>query len=206
MEAALEGKADRADLAELEAKMEELTLAIHRDLDAGQCATLDEVKRMLDAKDREIRDFLGQVVKKLPRPHRIEVKKKYLGARKKVKLTFKCPRTGEEFVVKSESWGLWLKFAFTLVKTGMSILEADFEGATEGGMAALQAAYAAYHEEDEDEKSFEALMRAPLLLSKEQDELVAGLRKAGFEERFAYNAQTGDWESMDACLRERERN
>ena len=41
-------------------------------------------------------------------------------------------------------------------------------------------------------------MRAPLLLSKEQDELVAGLRKAGFEERFAYNAQKGDWEIMDA--------
>ena len=189
--------------AALEAKMEQLTLAIHRDLDAGRCATLDEVKRMLDAKDREIRDFLGQVVKKLPRPHRIKAKKKYLGARKKVKLTFKCPRTGGEFVVKSESWGLWLKFAFTLVKTGMSILEADFEGATEGGMAALQAAYAAYHEEDEDAKSFEALMRAPLLLSKEQDklvhdELVAGLRRAGFEESFAYNAQTGDWEVMDA--------
>ena len=180
--------------AALEAKMEELTLAIHRDLDAGQCATLDEVKRMLDAKDREIRDFLGQVVKKLPRPHRIEVKKKYLGARKKVKLTFKCPRTEEEFVVKSESWGLWLKFAFTLVKTGMSILEGDFVDATEGAMAALQAAYAAYYEKDEDERSFEALMRAPLLLSKEQDELVAGLRKAGFFDKFAYNAQTGDWE------------
>ena len=65
-------------------------------------------------------------------------------------------------------------------------------------MAALQVAYAAYHEKAEDEKSFEALMRAPLLLSREQDELVAGLRNAGFEERFAYNAQTGDWEIMDA--------
>ena len=101
-------------------------------------------------------------------------------------------------MVRSESWGLWLKFAFTLVKTGMSILEADFADATEGGMAALQAAYAAYYEKDEDEKTFEALMRAPLLLSREQDELVAGLRKAGFEERFAYNAQTGGWEITDA--------
>ena len=182
--------------AALEAKMEELTLRSTVTSTRAVRHPREEATGLLDAKDREIRDFLGQVVKKLPRPHRIEVKKKYLGARKKVKLTFKCPRTGEEFVVKSESWGLWLKFAFMLVKTGMPILEADFEDTTEGH-GRLQAAYAA-HEEDEDEKSFEALMRAPLLLSKEQDELVAGLRKAGFEERFAYNAQTGDWEVMDA--------
>ena len=74
----------------------------------------------------------------------------------------------------------------------------DFTGAAGEGMAVLKAAYTAYNEDKEDKKSFEALMRAPLLLSKEQDELVAGLRNAGFEERFAYNAQTGDWEVMDA--------
>ena len=38
---------------------------------------------------------------------------------------------------------------------------------------------------------------APLLLSKEQDELVTGLRNEGFKERSAYNAQTGDWGIID---------
>ena len=84
------------------------------------------------------------------------------------------------------------------MQTGYTLLKGDLVDAAGNGMDLVGKAYAAYHEEDEDEKSFEALMRAPLLLSKEQDELVAGLRKAGFEERFAYNAQTGDWESMDA--------
>ena len=149
---------------------------------------------MLQKSKEEILEILGDVVKKVPRPHRIGVKKKYLGARKEVELTFKCPRTKKNFVVKSESWGLWLKFAILLVKAGHSILEADFMGAAGEGMAVLEAAYTAYNEDKEDKKSFEALMRAPLLLSKEQDELVAGLRKAGFFDKFAYNAQTGDWE------------
>ena len=151
-------------------------------------------RRMLQKSKEEILEFLGDVVKKVPRPHRIGVKKKYLGARKEVELTFKCPRTKKNFVVKSESWGLWLKFAILLVKAGQSILEADFMSAAGEGMAVLEAAYTVYNEDKKDKKSFEALMRAPLLLSKEQDELVAGLRKAGFFDKFAYNAQTGDWE------------
>ena len=146
-------------------------------------------------KQREILEFMGHVVKKVPRPHRITVKKKYLGMQKVVKLTFKCPRTGEEFSVKSKSLGLWFKFLYTLLKAGKSALEIDVEGAVEGGIAALQAAYNVFHEKDDDRNSFDALMRAPLLLSKEQDELVGGLRKAKFMERFAYNPQTGEWET-----------
>jgi hypothetical protein len=179
-------------IKELEQSMERIRLAIHRDLE--RCATIEEVKRMLEAKDHEMREFLGHVVKKVPRPHRITVKKKYLGAKKVVKLTFKCPRTDEELVVKSRSFGLWLKFAFILLQTGKSALEMDIEGAAGNGMAALQAAYAVYNEAAEDRASFDTLMRAPLLLSKEQDELVGGLRKEGFFEKFFYNAQTGEWE------------
>ena len=142
----------------------------------------------------EIFEFLGRVVKKVPRPIRIEVKKKYLGTRKVVKLTFKCPRSGTEFVVKSTSWSLWLKFAAALLQTGSSVLEANIGGAVEGGVATLQAAYNAYHENQADHESFDTLMHAPLLLSSEQDELIVGLRKGGFFDKFSYNEQMGWWE------------
>ena len=174
--------------------MEQLRLVIHRDLE--QCATIEEVKRMLEEKDREIRTFLGHVVKRVPRPHRIAVKRKYFGARKKVELIFKCPRTGVEVTVKSHSWSLWLKFAFALVQAGRSVVEVDIEGAVENGIAALQEAYKAINEKNEDRNHFGMLMRAPLLLSTEQDELVGGLRSEGFfvpEGQFDYNEQTGEW-------------
>ena len=165
-------------------------------LEDQRSATINDVKRMLEAKEHEILEFLGKIIKTVPRPHSITVKKKCFGTRKKVELTFKCARTGEELTCKSESWGLWLKFAISLLKTGTSVLSGDFADAVEDGMATLQEAYSAYNEKTEDQTSFESLMRAPLLLSKEQDELIAGLRKEGFFDRFEYNAQRGQWEIM----------
>ena len=178
--------------ADLVQRMEKMRMAIHEDLKS--CATIEQVTAMLQEKEHQILEFVGEIVKKVPRPIRIEVKKKYLGTRKVVKLTFKCPRSGTELVVKSTSWSLWLKFAVVLLQTGESILQADIGGAVEGGVATLQAAYNAYHESQADHESFDALMHAPLLLSSEQDELIAGLRKEGFFEKFSYNEQMGQWE------------
>ena len=178
--------------ADLVQRMEKMRMTIHEDLKS--CATIEQVTAMLQEKEHQILEFVGEIVKKVPRPIRIEVKKKYLGTRKVVKLTFKCPRSGTELVVKSTSWSLWLKFAVVLLQTGESILQADIGGAVEGGVATLQAAYNAYHESQADHESFDALMHAPLLLSSEQDELIAGLRKEGFFEKFSYNEQMGQWE------------
>ena len=47
------------------------------------------------------REFVGAVVKTLPRPRAIECAKEYLGLRKHVRLTFVCARgAGEPFVVE----------------------------------------------------------------------------------------------------------
>ena len=178
--------------ADLVQRMAKMRMAIHEDLKS--CATIEQVTAMLQEKEHQILEFVGEIVKKVPRPIRIEVKKKYLGTRKRVKLTFKCPRSGTELVVKSTSWSLWLKFAVALLQTGESILQADIGGAVEGGVATLQAAYNAYHESQADHESFDALMHAPLLLSSEQDELIVGLRKGGFFDKFSYNEQMGQWE------------
>ena len=54
-------------------------------------------------------------------------------------------------------------------------------------------AYDAYHESEADQKSFDTLLRAPLLLSSEVDQLIQGLRRKKFFDVFNYDAQRGDW-------------
>ena len=54
-------------------------------------------------------------------------------------------------------------------------------------------AYDAYHEGEADQKSFDTLLRAPLLLSSEVDQLIQGLRREMFFDVFKYDAQRGDW-------------
>ena len=109
---------------------------------------------------------------------------------------FQCPVTGVELEVESRSWSLWLQFAFAFVKTGTSILASDVAGAVESGAAALENLYNAYHEEESDQKSFDLLLRAPLLLSSEQDELLGGLRREGFFEKSTYDPLRGQWVAL----------
>ena len=57
----------------------------------------------------------------------------------------------------------------------------------------MKNAYDAYHESEADQKSFDTLLRAPLLLSSEVDQLIQGLRRKKFFDVFNYDAQRGDW-------------
>ena len=57
----------------------------------------------------------------------------------------------------------------------------------------MKNAYDAYHESEADQKSFDTLLRAPLLLSSEVDQLIQGLRRKKFFDVFKYDAQRGDW-------------
>ena len=155
-----------------------------------------DVLASLDERGAELR-LVAEVAKKLPRPARIETSSSFLGARRHVRLVFVCPRTRNELVVKSSEWSLWLKFAISLFKTGHVIVGGDLLAAGEAGIDAIQAAYGAYHQDARDATTFETLLRSPLLLSSEQDRLIAGLRAEGFEEKFGYNAQSGEWEWLE---------
>ena len=62
-----------------------------------------------------------RLCKKLPRPQRVDVSKKWLRTRVIVKLVFVCPRTDKELEVESSDWSLWLKFALSIVQTGNQI-------------------------------------------------------------------------------------
>ena len=172
------------------ARANDTSEALHKEL--AEKATLQEVRLLLDNEIERIKVFMAAVCKSVPRPVRIEAKREWW-LRKVVKLVFQCPVTNRELEVESRSWSLWLKFAFAFVKTGTSILESDFAGAAESGAAALESLYNAYHEKESDQKSFDLLLRAPLLLSSEQDELLGGLRREGFFEKFTYDPLRGQW-------------
>ena len=48
-------------------------------------------------------------------------------------------------------------------------------------------------------------MREPFLLSSEQDELISGLRRKGFFEKFAYDAAEAEWYARDAYAKSHKR-
>ena len=166
-------------------------------LACAQCATTEQVLALLDQNTAELKTFVAKVSKTLPRPCRVEVSHRLLGTRKVVALIFQCPDTYVELKVESTSWSLWLKFTVSLVQTGFAVLEGDLGGAAQGGLEAVMNAYNVYHEKSADQKSFDVLMKEPMLLSSEHDQLLKGLREEGFFDKFEYDAQRAEWVATD---------
>ena len=148
---------------------------------------------MLDARTRELKEFMAKLTPKVPRPARIEVANALLGARKVVSLVFICPATKFELTVEVTSWSLWLKFAVSLVRVGVVFVFCEISAAAENSLDVVKNAYEMYSKGDVTAASFEAHMRAPLLLSSEQDQIIRGLREKKFFDRFKYDAQQGEW-------------
>ena len=172
--------------------LEQKSRAIERQL-AG-CADLEQMRAILDGRVAEIKEFVGEIVKALPRPARIECERKLLGMRKVVRLEFVCPRTKHALAIESRDWSLWLKFAYSLAKTGFHVLTGDLVAAVEAdAMELVKGAHGAYRERERDAEAFDALMRQPFLLATERDKLIEGLRKNGFFREFEYDAQAGAW-------------
>ena len=153
-----------------------------------------ELRAEIEAKMVKLKSFLGKVCKKLPRPQRVDVSKKWLGTRVVVKLVFVCPRTDKELEVESSDWSLWLKFAWSIVQTGNQIfIQQDAVGTVDAVKDMVETAYAAYHQVDRAQATLEAMKREPMLLSAERDKLIQGLRDAKFYDSFTYDDQTAEW-------------
>ena len=73
----------------------------------ASCTSGDEVVTMLEGRVAELKIYVAGLSKTIPRPARIEASRKWLGARKILKLVFVCPVTAMELVVESKSWSLW---------------------------------------------------------------------------------------------------
>ncbi len=80
-----------------------------------QCKTFEDVSAMMDKKMADLKDFVGEVVKKLPQPCRLVV---VGGVRKTLVLHFKCARTGATATTETREWHQWAKVGFGLIKLG----------------------------------------------------------------------------------------
>eukprot|EP01038_Epipyxis_sp_PR26KG_P004367 gene4367-6179_t len=153
--------------------------------------SFDEIVAYIDRNIKEVKDFLGSVVMKLPLPGRLEV----VGSlRKTLILHFVCSKTGLEFPVPSKDWNKWLKVGFTLIQAGKAIIDLGIGnpfGIIKTGVDCLADVYNIYKTADDDE--FNAYMTNPFLTSTEQDGLLLKLREIGFFAKFAYDNQTAGW-------------
>ena len=181
-------------------------------MSASRCANAEQVYKMMEDRFAELMQFIGTVAKKLPTPAEIEVRKKYLGAQRQIVLRFRCARApGVTLEIVSSQWSKWLKFGVSLMKAGKCALTGDVEGVKAQGIEAARAAYDALSDRKkrkatkDESGGFDKLLREPFLLSSEQDELISGLRRKGFFEKFAYDAANAEWYARDAYAKSRER-
>ena len=79
---------------DLEARVEALNSKV-----AETCANFDDVKAYVDANIAEMKDFVGEIAKKLPSPKRLEVVGRM---RKTLLLHFECVHTGREYPIESK--------------------------------------------------------------------------------------------------------
>lgn len=180
----LETLTNRVD--ELDARVKALNTKV-----SETCHNMADVIAYVDANMADMKDFLADVVKKLPKPKRLEV----VGTlRKTLILHFECCHTGYEFPITSAEWSKWLKMGFSLVKAGQAIIDIGMGnplGILKKGVECVQEIYEAYKTNDDDE--FNTYITNPFLTSTEQDQLLEKLRDQGFFDVFAYDAQLAGW-------------
>lgn len=180
-------------LESLEIRVDSIELKINQlnSKVAESCANFEDVMAYVDANIADMKDFVGDVVKKLPAPKRLEV----VGTlRKTLILHFECVHTGYEFPIISKEWSKWLKMGFALAKAGKAVFDIGTGnplGLLSTGIDCVKGIYDAYKTNDDDE--FNTYITQPFLTSTEQDQLLEKLRDQGFFEKLAYDNQAPGW-------------
>eukprot|EP00613_Pedinella_sp_CCMP2098_P013232 CAMPEP_0171759766 /NCGR_PEP_ID=MMETSP0991-20121206/47077_1 /TAXON_ID=483369 /ORGANISM="non described non described, Strain CCMP2098" /LENGTH=805 /DNA_ID=CAMNT_0012362743 /DNA_START=61 /DNA_END=2478 /DNA_ORIENTATION=- len=179
-------------LKKLDDRMEalELKVAAMNDEFAATCQNMDDVSKLMDEKIADLKDFVGEIVKKLPQPCRMVV---VGGVRKTLLLHFACARTGATVTTETKDWNQWCKVGFGLLKLGKCAVEAAAGNpmAVAGGLGAIKSVYDGY--KAKDDKDFNTFISQPFLTSEESDKLINQLRSGKFFEKMEYDAQLGDW-------------
>jgi hypothetical protein len=198
---------------EIENRMQEMNSAIK-----ACCNSQAGVERYIEEQISEVKEFIAEVVKKLPVPTQITTKKGgILGTKTVTQLWFVCEETGEHVIVETSDWNKWVKVGFAAIKTGASICRfvaagdpsifAEAMGSAtkmfdackhlkenadaEGLLTKVGSAYQSW--KSRDDPPFDEHITEPFLTSKESDELIDGLKKANFFDTMAYDAQTHQW-------------
>jgi len=174
-------------LGALEAKF----AALNEDF-AKSCSNLEEVSALMDTKIAELKEFVGEIVQKLPQPCRLVV---IGGAKKTLQLHFQCARTGETVTTETREWNGWCKVGFGLLKLGKCAVSAAVGNPISlgAGVSAIKDIYAGFSKGDAASPAFSAFITQPFLTSAERDNLIGQLKASSFFEKMAYDAQAGDW-------------
>jgi hypothetical protein len=154
------------------------------------CANFEQVSAMMDKKIAEVKDFVGEIVKKLPQPCKLEV---VGGVRKTLVLHFACANGGGTVTTETKDWHQWCKVGFGLIKLGkcVAVAAAGNPMALASGAGAIQDIYKGY--KAKDDKDFNTFISQPFLTSAESDKLINQLRAGKFFDKMEYDAQQGSW-------------
>jgi len=174
----------------LEQKINEMNDAVK-----NSCANFDEVKKYIDDNIADVKDFVGEIVKKLPKPSQLVIIDGTV--KKTLRLHFTCAKSDYQWTCETSVWKKWLKMGITLGKIGATAL--SVAGGNVGGLSKgpklMKEAYELYKSSNDED--FNAWVTQPFLTSDEQDKLIIQLREAGFFEVFTYEAQLGDWVCLE---------
>jgi len=152
-----------------------------------------DIKAYVDTQIVQMKEFVGEVVKKLPLPVAFSNEGLII---KTLTLYFECCNKtdtcifsgGEDrFRTETRQVNKWLKVAFSAVMLGKAIFEQD----PVDGLGCIKDAFdACMIDYKEDFRSF---CTEPFLTSEEQDNLINQLRDDQFFATFSYDAQVGGW-------------
>jgi hypothetical protein len=197
------------DVDRLEKRCDELNGRV-----TGACADWEQVKAFMEENVREVKDFIADIVKKLPQPSGFGVDGK---AKRSLRLKFTCCHsvngvcqhhvrgagagdgTGEAFECVTNEWAKWVKVGMSLLSVGKAALDIGLGnplGLLTRGASALKEIYG--HHKNEEDKDFNTFISQPFLTSAESDNLIGQLRSSSFFSHFDYDAQAGGW-SCHAC-------
>lgn len=159
---------------------------------------LENYQSSLDEKLEEMKDFVGEIVKKLPIPAKFDTSGI---VRKRLILTFFCLTrddacTPKDFCTETAAVNKWLKVALSAVNLGVAAMEGD----AIGGLSAIYDAYTAASEQYDSD--FQSMISEPFLTSEEQDKLINQLRDAHFFDEFSYNPRKAGWQCSHCYKRD----
>jgi len=160
------------------------------------CKTSEELKAYVDKNIAQLKDFVGEIVKKLPTPYLFTAEGI---VRRTLTLHFECGLNEQNclytrdkpFTTDTSDWAKWVKMSFTLFKLGKALYDKSLGDA----FGAAKDLFDQYKQKEDGD--FMSYISQPFLTSTEQDNLINQLRDKRFFDVFVYSAQHGAW----ACAR-----
>ncbi|MHA2366475.1 MAG: hypothetical protein ACXAC7_21140 [Candidatus Hodarchaeales archaeon] len=175
------------DLSSLMANFEDLNKEIKDSI-----SSMDDLKNYVDDHVAELKEFMAEVVKKLPIPRAFSSEGRL---RKTIKLHFVCGCGDDRclfpkdrpFFTETKEINKWIKVALSTVKLGVAVVEGIGGGVVQSVQEMYQTATG------KEDAEFLAIVNEPFLTSYEQDYLIDRLRNARYFDFFNYNSQSATW-------------